>query len=266
MNILTKILHHKQLEIQYAKKQHTIRDLQNSPYFNRQGLSMKKSLQMGSGIIAEIKRKSPSKGIIHENVDIEAIAKGYTEAGASAISVLTDTEFFGGQNEFLTTARQAVQTPLLRKEFIIDEYQVIETKAIGADAILLIAAALEPSMLMALAQLAQSIGLEVLMEAHNKAELDSHLNPYLDMVGINNRNLKTFEVAIQTSVDLVNKIPDDFVKVSESGISNPSTVRQLQQVGFEGFLIGEHFMKQSNPVDACSRFIQQIEGKVARSC
>ncbi len=263
MNILTKILHHKQLEIKHAKKQRTVRELQNSPYFNRAGNSMKNSIQNGSGIIAEIKRKSPSKGIIHENVNIEAIAKGYTQAGASAISVLTDTEFFGGQNDFLTTARQAVSTPLLRKEFIIDEYQVVEAKAIGADAILLIAAALEPSLLMALAQLAQSIGLEVLMEVHNKAELDSHLNPYLDMVGVNNRNLKTFEVNVETSIDLVNEIPNDFVKISESGISNPLTVQQLQKVGFQGFLIGEQFMKQSNPPEACNRFIQQIQAKTS---
>lgn len=259
MNILTKILHHKQLEIQHAKKNRTIRELQSSPYFNREGVSMKKNIQNGSGIIAEIKRKSPSKGIINANVVVEEVAKGYTQAGASAISVLTDSEFFGGHNDILTSIRQEVQTPLLRKEFILDEYQVVEAKAIGADAILLIAAALEPSMLMALAQLAQSIGLEVLMEVHNKAELDSHLNPYLDMVGVNNRNLKTFEVSVQTSIDLVNDIPNEFVKISESGISNPKTVQQLQKSGYDGFLIGEQFMKQSNPATACHRFIQEIQ-------
>ncbi|MEZ4883915.1 MAG: indole-3-glycerol phosphate synthase TrpC [Chitinophagales bacterium] len=259
MNILTKILHHKQLEIQYAKKQRSIRELQSSPFFNRSSISMKHSIQNGSGIIAEIKRSSPSKGIINANVVVEEVAKGYTKAGASAISVLTDSEFFGGSNAILTSVRQEVLTPLLRKEFIIDEYQVIETKAIGADAILLIAAALEPNMLMVLAQLAQSIGLEVLMEVHNKAELDSHLNPYLDMVGVNNRNLKTFEVSVQTSKDLVNDIPNELVKISESGISNPQTVLELQKVGFQGFLIGEQFMKQVNPTDACSQFIQQIK-------
>lgn len=258
MNILTKILHHKQLEVQYAKKQRTVKELQSSPYFNREGISMKNRIQKGSGIIAEIKRKSPSKGIINANIVVEEVAKGYTQAGASAISVLTDSEFFGGSNDILTSVRQEVQTPLLRKEFIIDEYQVIEAKAIGADAILLIAAALEPSMLIALAQLAQSIGLEVLMEVHNKTELESHLNPYLDMVGVNNRNLKTFEVSVQTSIDLVNDIPSEFVKISESGISNPKTVQQLQKFGYEGFLIGEQFMKQVKPAAACHRFIQQV--------
>ncbi|MFK7907409.1 MAG: indole-3-glycerol phosphate synthase TrpC [Chitinophagales bacterium] len=258
MNILTMILHHKQLEVQGAKKQRNIKELQNSPYFNRTSTSMKNSILKGSGIIAEIKRQSPSKGVINPNVIVEEVAKGYTQAGASAISVLTDSEFFGGSNAILSSVRAEVSTPLLRKEFIIDEYQIIEAKAIGADAILLIAAALEPNMLMALAQLAQSIGLEVLMEVHNKAELDSHLNPYLDMVGVNNRNLKTFEVSVQTSIDLVNEIPSDFVKISESGISHPETVKKLQGFGYTGFLIGEQFMKQESPSDACHQFIEQI--------
>lgn len=259
MDILSKILQYKVTEVQNAKNQQPITELQKSPHFNRTCYSMKNSIRLGSGIIAEIKRQSPSKGIINSNVTVEEVARGYAKAGASAISVLTDEEFFGGNNSILTSVRAEVETPLLRKEFIIDEYQVLEAKAIGADAILLIAAALTPSQLIDLAKLAHSIGLEVLMEVHNKAELESHLNSHVDMVGVNNRNLKTFDVSIQTSIDLVTEIPDDFVKVSESGISHPETVRQLQIVGYQGFLIGEYFMKHSNPAETCRQFIQEVQ-------
>ncbi len=258
MDILTKILQYKASEVQNAKAQQPLAELQKSPHFDRTCYSMKNSIRAGSGIIAEIKRRSPSKGIINSNVTVEEVARGYSAAGASAISVLTDEEFFGGNNAVLTSVRVEVGTPLLRKEFIIDAYQVLEAKAIGADAILLIAAALTPNKLIDLAKLAQSIGLEVLMEIHNKAELESHLNLHVDMVGVNNRNLKTFDVAVQTSIGLVEEIPDEFVKISESGISNPSTVKELQAVGYQGFLIGEYFMKQDNPSEACRKFIEQV--------
>jgi len=211
------------------------------------------------GIIAEIKRQSPSKGMIHEFVSIEQTSISYMQGGASALSILTDTEFFGGKNEDLTTARKFNYCPILRKDFIIDEYQIVEAKSIGADAILLIAAALSPDRLKKLAQFGRSLGLEVLMEVHNEDELNSHLNEHLPVVGLNNRDLKTFEVNVQTSIDLVDSIPDQFVKISESGISKPETVLQLLSHGFQGFLIGEYFMSHGRPGAACAEFIHKIK-------
>jgi indole-3-glycerol phosphate synthase len=210
------------------------------------------------GIIAEIKRKSPSKGVIHEYVSIEQTSISYMQGGASALSILTDGEFFGGSIEDLKTARKFNFCPILRKDFMIDEYQIIEAKSIGADAILLIAAALEPARLKELAKFAKSLGLEVLMEVHNGEELDQHVNEYLDVVGVNNRNLKTFEVRVDTSLQLSDRIPDQFVKISESGISKPETVKLLRDNGFQGFLIGEYFMSHSRPGAACAEFISKI--------
>ena len=181
------------------------------------------------------------------------------QGGASAISILTDTEFFGGKNEDLTTARKFNYCPILRKDFTIDEYQIVEAKSIGADAILLIAAVLSPKRLNELALFARSFGLEVLMEAHNEEELNSHLNDNVDVVGVNNRNLKTFEVNIETSIGLAESIPDQFVKISESGISKHETVIKLKKHGFQGFLIGEYFMSHGRPGAACAEFIQKIK-------
>ena len=235
--------------------------LEKSIYFPSETISLKKYLLREDkvGIIAEIKRKSPSKGMIHEFVSIEQTSISYMQGGASALSILTDTEFFGGKNEDLTTARKFNFCPILRKDFTIDEYQIVEAKSIGADAILLIAAALTPERLKTLAQFAKSLGLEVLMEVHNGEELLSHLNEHLDVVGVNNRDLKTFNVSVETSIDLVEAIPNEFVKISESGISNPETVLRLMKHGFKGFLIGEHFMSHSRPGAACAEFIQKIK-------
>lgn len=260
MDILTKIIQYKTQEVAQKQIQTPIAALEKSPYFDRQGFSLKKSLQEGSGIIAEIKRKSPSKGFIHKDIVVEDIAKGYAKAGVSGISILTDEHFFGGQNRFLTQAREQVKVPLLRKDFIINEYQLMEAKAIGADVILLIAAALEAQQLKQLAKFAHALGLEVLMEVHNQTELEQCINEHVDMVGVNNRNLKDFRVSIQTSIDLSTHIPDEFVKVSESGISNPQTIQELKQHGFQGFLIGEHFMKHEVPEQACQVFIEEVLG------
>lgn len=261
MNILDKIIAFKTKEVSERKSLYPTKLLEQSIFFPSDVVSLKKYLlrEDKAGIIAEIKRKSPSKGIIHEFVSIEQTSIGYMQGGASALSILTDTEFFGGTNEDLTTARKYNYCPILRKDFTIEEYQIVEAKSIGADAILLIAAALKPKKLKSLAKFAKSLGLEVLMEVHNEEELKGHLNEHLDIVGVNNRDLKTFEVSEETSIKLVEGIPNDFVKISESGISNPETVVRLKNHGFQGFLIGEYFMSHSRPGAACAEFIRKIK-------
>lgn len=228
--------------------------------------SMKGALrQSTTGIIAEFKRKSPSKGWISQSAHPVEIVQGYEHAGASAASILTDTHFFGGSIEHLKAVRPLVALPLLRKEFIIDPYQLYQAKVIGADAILLIAACLSPEACYQLAQEAQSLGLEVLLEIHTEAEL-SHLNPHIDLLGVNNRNLDTFQTDINTSLRLAERMQKQSLQlesppllVSESGISNPETVRQLRAFGFEGFLMGETFMKNANPAAALAQFIAALQ-------
>lgn len=260
MDILEKIIRHKFLEVAERKSLFPTKLLEKSIYYEGKPVSLKKYLlrEDKTGIIAEFKRKSPSKGDINKHAEVERTTIGYMQAGASALSVLTDSDFFGGKNEDLTTARKFNFCPILRKDFIIDEYQIIEAKSIGADAILLIAAALDPKQLMSLAKFAKSIELEVLMEVHNKSELENNLNQYLDIVGVNNRNLKTFETTIETSKMLAPLIPDEFIKISESGISDPNTIIELRMYGFQGFLIGETFMKQARPDLAAASFIEQL--------
>lgn len=261
MDILEKIIVYKGKEVAERKSLYPAKLLEKSIFFSTEKVSLKKYLLREDkvGIIAEIKRKSPSKGMIHEFVSIEQTSISYMQGGASALSILTDTEFFGGKNEDLTIARKFNFCPILRKDFVIDEYQIIEAKSIGADAILLIAAALTPGRLLELAQFAKSLGLEVLMEVHNREELEKHLNDSLDVVGVNNRNLKTFEVSVNTSIELAESIPDKFVKISESGISDPETVVKLMSHGYQGFLIGEYFMSHSRPGAACAEFIKKIK-------
>jgi indole-3-glycerol phosphate synthase len=260
MDILDKIIAHKKQEVAERKSLFPIKLLEKSIFFETQPLSLKKYLlrEDKSGIIAEIKRKSPSKGLINPYVSIERTSIGYMQSGASALSVLTDTEFFGGTNEDLKTARKFNFCPILRKDFIIDEYQIFEAKSIGADAILLIAAALTKEEIENLAKKAHALGLEVLLEIHNEDEL-SALSQFIDVVGVNNRDLKTFKVAIETSMNLSQKIPAEFVKISESGISNPEAILKLREYGFRGFLIGEHFMMHSRPERKCEAFIEKLE-------
>ena len=210
-------------------------------------------------MIAEIKRKSPSKGMINEHVSVERTSIGYMKAGASGLSVLTDKKYFGGSSEDLKVARSFNFCPILRKDFIVDEYQIVEAKSIGADVILLIAAALSKQQIEKFAGLASSMGMEVLLEVHDEEELNASISDKVDLLGVNNRNLKTFETTIQTSIDLVSKIPDDFVKVTESGLHSPQVVNELKTHGFEGFLIGESFMKQGRPEKAAKEFISQLK-------
>lgn len=263
MNILDQIVEHKRKEVAERKAMYPVRLLEQSIYFPTQPVSLKKYIQRAdkSGIIAEIKRKSPSKGVINAYVSVERTSIGYMQAGASALSVLTDKNFFGGSNEDLTTARKFNFCPILRKDFTIDEYQIIEAKSIGADAILLIAAALDPATIKAFTSVAHSLGLEVLLEVHNKEELQENLEAGADLIGVNNRNLKTFELSIEVSKSLASLIPRDVVKVSESGIESPDTILELRDYGYEGFLMGQNFMQHSRPEKACREFIESLKLK-----
>ncbi|MCS5491663.1 indole-3-glycerol phosphate synthase TrpC [Algoriphagus limi] len=265
MNILEKIIADKYKEVEERKSLIPVKLLEKSIFFDGQVVSMKKYIQHPekSGIIAEFKRKSPSKGLINGNAQVETVSIGYMQAGASALSILTDKEYFGGSNEDLKAARKFNFCPILRKDFVVDEYQLIEAKSIGADCVLLIAAALEPEKLKSLTYFAKSLGLEVLLEVHDREELEKSLNDGVDLVGVNNRNLKTFDVSIETSLELVDKIPSSFVKISESGISDPNTLVKLKRAGFDGFLIGENFMKSSRPEQAAYNFIKEYKRLLA---
>jgi len=258
MTILDNILADKAIEVANRKAIITIDDLCKKPAFARPMYSLKTNLlASNSGIIAEFKRKSPSKGWIQAGADLIGITSGYDQAGACGISILTDEIYFGGTPADVIKARPQVSCPILRKEFIIDEYQLYEAKAIGADLILLIAAALTVQQTKELARKAHELGLEVLLEVHNEEEL-GHANEYVDMLGVNNRNLKTFVTDIDVSFQLADKIPAEFVKVSESGISKTQTVKDLRQAGYRGFLMGENFMKENNPAEALRKFINQL--------
>lgn len=211
-----------------------------------------------SGIIAEFKRKSPSKGIINDQVDPVQVTKAYQDAGASAVSILTDEYFFGGNDQDLLRARQALDIPILRKEFIIDEYQVHEAKALGADLILLIAACLSKEEVVRFSTVARSLGLEVLLELHDEDELE-HVCDTVDLVGINNRSLKTFDVNIERSLKMASQLPKGKLKVAESGIDDPAQVKLFKENGYSAFLIGENFMKTNDPGMALNEFRNQIE-------
>ena len=258
MNILDKIIAHKKIEVAERKAATGIAGLEKSPAFSRPVLSLKQFLLDDSktGIIAEFKRRSPSKGVINGDADVVAVTKAYTQHGASGLSVLTDTAFFGGSTEDLVKAR-VNPIPILRKEFIIDEYQIVEARAMGADVILLIAACLTPADVKRLAAFAQSLQLEVLLELHEEEELQ-HICDETVLVGINNRNLKTFVVDIERSLAMAQRIPAGKVKIAESGISAVENIRLFRDHGFRGFLIGENFMKEPNPGLAFEQFVKAI--------
>jgi len=257
MNILDKIIADKRKEIEILKKKILLSKLENSEYFDRKTYSFSQNIRRKSGIIAEFKRQSPSKGIINDSSQITDVVGGYENAGVSALSILTNEKYFGGKNEDIIKVRNKIKIPILRKEFIVDEYQIIEAKSLGADAILLIAAVLNKDEVLQFSRLAKSLGLEILLEIHNENEL-SLVNQHINCIGVNNRNLKTFEVDIRNSIHLSEKIPNDFVKISESGISSVSAINELKPYGFQGFLIGENFMKTNNPALACKTFINEL--------
>lgn len=259
MSMLDKIIAHKKREVEECKTLYPATLLEKSIFFETPVVSMKSYLRRPDkdGIIAEFKRRSPSKGLLNRSASPERVTIGYMQAGASALSVLTDREFFGGSNEDLMTARKFNFCPILRKDFVIDEYQIIEAKSIGADAVLLIAAALEPDACKRLAVFAHQLGLEVLLEVHDETECRSHGRCGADMVGVNNRNLRSFEVSLETSKKLSGKIEAE-VKISESGITGPHDIVELREYGFEGFLIGENFMRHSRPEIAAREFIEGL--------
>ena len=262
MSILNKIVGDKRREIAIKKSVVSVNQLSKSDLFDRQTISLASALSISnSGIIAEHKRRSPSKMNINNNLSVEEVVKGYENAGVCGISILTDMKYFGASIEDLVLARASVSIPILRKEFIIDEYQIIEAKANGADAILLIASILTQSEIRIFSELAQSLGLEVLLEVHNLLELERSLMPSLNMIGVNNRNLATFEVDLGISKRLSEFIPREFVRISESGITSAVDITDLKLYGFQGFLIGESFMKTSNPGKAASDFIAELEIK-----
>lgn len=261
MNLLDKIVAQKQKEVAERKATVSVAELEKKQFFTSDTLSLKSFLAdpARTGIIAEFKRRSPSKGIINDRVTVEEVTSAYAKYGASGISVLTDQEFFGGSLDDLLAAT-INEVPLLRKDFMIDEYQLIEAKAYGAEVILLIAACLTPGQVKTMAATAKGLGLEVLLEIHNEEEL-GHICDSVDLVGVNNRNLKTFEVSIDTSLGLINKIPKEKPAVAESGISDVNTIVTLRQAGFSGFLIGENFMKQASPSVAFADFVNQLKAK-----
>ena len=259
MNILDRIIIDKRREVILKKSIIPVSQLEASILFERKTISLSENLRNShSGIIAEHKRRSPSKAEINYSFTVEEVAKGYENAGACGISILTDGKYFGGSLDDLLLARATVHLPLLRKEFIIDEYQILEAKAYGADLILLIAAVLTRDEIKSLSEFAKGLGLEVLLEVHNLEELEKSIMPSLDMIGVNNRNLKTFEVSLDFSKQLADQIPNEFVKVSESGISSIEAINDLKPYGYKGFLIGENFMKTDNAGKAATEFIRPL--------
>ena len=259
MNILEKIIAQKRIEVDQRKKQTSLVDLQHGPFYKAETFSLKASLldETKTGIIAEFKRQSPSKGIINGSASVEEITQAYTTYGASGISVLTDEEFFGGTLADLQKAAIVNKIPLLRKDFMIDEYQLHEAKAFGASVILLIAACLSVAEVKNLAVAAKNLNLEVLLEIHNQQELE-HICDEVDLVGVNNRDLKTFDVSLERSAALSELIPSNKLKISESGIHTIDDIKYLQGFGFNGFLIGENFMKQENPGAAFRLFAEEL--------
>ncbi|MFS4482139.1 indole-3-glycerol phosphate synthase TrpC [Hyunsoonleella sp. 2307UL5-6] len=259
MNILDKITLDKRKEVELRKSLIPVSQLEQSVLFERPTISLANNLRNStSGIIAEHKRRSPSKSVINNGLNVQDVAKGYENAGVCGMSVLTDGKYFGGSLDDVLTARASCNLPLLRKEFIIDEYQILEAKAYGADVILLIATILTRDEIKQFSEFAKTLNLDVLLEVHNEDELHKSVMPSLDMLGVNNRNLKTFEVSLETSKSLSKLIPDDFVKVSESGISSIEAIKVLQPYGYQGFLIGENFMKTENPGASATAFIKDL--------
>ncbi|HAR19831.1 MAG TPA: indole-3-glycerol phosphate synthase TrpC [Cytophagales bacterium] len=262
MNILSQITLGKYKEVEERKEMVTLKSLENSEFFGRNTVSLKNALENSNGkhgIIAEFKRKSPSKGIFSEKFEPVAIAKSYVEAGATALSILTDGPYFGGSSEDLMAVRRTQNVPILRKDFMVDEYQMVEAKAWGADVVLLIAAAIDSALLNRLAKFAKSLGLETLLEIHEIQELEGNLSEYIDIVGVNNRNLKDFTVDIERSIRAVEHIPAHFTRISESGISRPETITHLKGFGYKGFLMGEAFMQTPSPEYAIRKFVEALQ-------
>lgn len=261
MSILDTIIASKWKEVAEKKQQFSIKELEMKDFFARtcHSLSLSLTQPASTGIIAEFKRKSPSKGVINDRLTVTEVTQSYVKAGAACLSVLTDEPFFGGTYADFNEARLAnPHTPILRKDFMVDEYQIVEAKSMGADVVLLIAAALSPEEIKTLGTLARSLGMETLLEVHDEEELNRSLGDYISLVGVNNRNLKNFaEQNVEASKVLSAKIPESFIKISESCISSASIISELKTYGYKGFLIGESFMKTNDPGKALSEFLIQ---------
>jgi len=263
MKILDKIVENKRTEIIELSSKIPISLLERKSLFSRQCISLKDYISNSySGIICEFKRKSPSNNNINYKSTITEVVKGYQEAGAAGLSVLTNKNYFDGDVKDIIDIRNISNIPILRKEFIVSEYQVIESKSIGSDAILLIASILSKEEILKYSLLAKSLGLEVLLEIHSSDELNKISGNNIDVIGVNNRNLDTLEIDLNNSIELYNKIPNEFVKISESGISKVESILKLKKVGFDGFLIGENFMKTNNPMESAFDFIKKVEDEI----
>lgn len=257
MTILDQIIERKKEEVAAAKLRISPDRLKDTAFFRRPTYSLKESINNKSGIIAEFKRQSPSKGIINNNVQPLEVVSAYENSGASGVSILTDHDFFGGDLNDILSVRNDINIPILRKDFMIDEYQFYEAKSIGADVVLLIASCLSPDQVQEFTELAHQLKMEVLLEIHTEDEL-KHFNSDIDLVGINNRNLKDFKVDLQHSVQLKNQLPKGVLSVAESGIYNLTDFQFLKEKGFDGFLMGEYFMKNTDPAKAFEEFASQI--------
>jgi len=260
MNILDTIKAQKLQEIAQLKSKFSYSFLEEQPLFNTATHSLKKVIEssVSGGIIAEFKRKSPAKGTINLDADVVQITQGYANATASGLSVLTDSEFFGARKDDFELARKNNSIPMLRKDFMVDEYQIIQSKAMGADVILLIAKLLTQKQLLSYTNLAHELGMEVFLETQNEAEILDNLELPFDVIGINNRNLNSFEVSVENSIQLAQLLPKSSIKIAESGIQSVETIQLLQANGFHGFLIGEYFMKDKNPALKCKNLIQNL--------
>ncbi|MBS3739300.1 indole-3-glycerol phosphate synthase TrpC [Mesohalobacter halotolerans] len=260
MHILDEISAFKKRLLDHKKQAVSIKDLEAMPNFKRHCFALTERLKNSDfGIIAEHKRRSPSKPHLNFKTDVFDVAKTYEVAGVSGMSVLTEQKYFGGSLEDLLLCRSACNLPLLRKDFMVDEYQIIESKAYGADVILLIAACLNPAEVQQFSSLAKQLGMQSILEVHNLEELQQFFCESIDIVGVNNRNLKTFEVDLQISKALIEHIPENVVKISESGLKHPQDILDLSQIGYDGFLLGEHFMTTDNPGLAAQKFIQTLK-------
>ncbi|MEC5171487.1 indole-3-glycerol phosphate synthase TrpC [Chryseobacterium nepalense] len=257
MNILDQIVQRKKEEIEFSKSKISVQQLKDSVFFERKTYSLKKTIKTKSGIIAEFKRQSPSKGIINNHSSVFEVTSAYEKSGASAISVLTDRDFFGGSPRDILQIREQISIPIVRKDFMVDEYQFYEAKNMGADIVLLIAACLSVSQVDEFTDLAHQLGLEVLLEIHTEEEL-KHYNKNIDLVGINNRNLKDFRVDLEHSVQLKNLLPKETFSVAESGIYSIEDFLYLKEKGFDGFLMGEYFMKDENPGNKFREFVLNV--------
>jgi len=261
MNILDKIVRYKRKEVIQRKNHYPAKILERTTNFQRKTYPLADNLVKNyPGILAEFKRKSPSAGMLNDRIIVEEVIKGYIDSGAAALSVLTDHKFFGGSLADLEAARNNSFHPILRKDFILDEYQVIEAKAAGADAILLIAEILTKDQVRQLSVLARSLSLEVVLEIHYAEQL-TKLCDQVNIVGVNNRDLENLTVDVDTSFKLAGAIPDNFLRISESGINSPDIIRKMIDFGYHGFLIGEYFMKHRVPQEACKKLIENVLGK-----